>query len=443
MKLIPAFLLAILSSAVAGAQTPVVLFRLDDVGMNQSVNRAVEKVAATGMPISVSLLVVAPRFWEAVDILKKNPHVSVGVHLALNAEWRGYRWGPALGKGAVPTLVDSSGSFRPSVEGFLASRYDLTEVEREITAQIEKALSSGLKISYVDAHMRTLESTPQLREVLERVARNYGLGVSRRYAESYRTLWSVPPASKKSTLLSHIAGLKSNSLNLIVLHVAERTPEMEGLFDLNASEQNASGASVAAHRGAELDAILSSELAGLVSAGKIRLTTYDQVIARRPLKDTVVLFAQVARDLTGDGRPEVLKLTGTGPTIYNLRPVLTIEDAGQVIFTDHFGPVTRRVGFDGSIELRSEAEHRQFLLEYGGWIFDPAKFSSPAEFRRQMRSNYAHDPPDIPPLVNRETWGEIASSNAVVFSYSRGGDNAEAIVWVQSRKTFVRLIDCC
>src|SRR4051795_11094064 len=71
---------------------PEVLFRLDDIGMNHSVNLAVEQVAKTGMPFSVSVLFVCPWYQEAVEILKKYPQVSVGVHLALNSEWRGYRW---------------------------------------------------------------------------------------------------------------------------------------------------------------------------------------------------------------------------------------------------------------------------------------------------------------------------------------------------------------
>ena len=53
------------------------------------------------MPISVSVLFVCPWYQEAVDILKKYPNVTVGVHLALNSEWRGYRWGPVLGKAGV------------------------------------------------------------------------------------------------------------------------------------------------------------------------------------------------------------------------------------------------------------------------------------------------------------------------------------------------------
>ena len=90
------------------------LFRLDDIGMNHSVNLALEEVAKTGMPFSVSVLFACPWYQEAVEILKKYPQVTVGVHLALNSEWRGYRWGPVLGKGGVPSLVDSVGYFLPS-----------------------------------------------------------------------------------------------------------------------------------------------------------------------------------------------------------------------------------------------------------------------------------------------------------------------------------------
>ena len=279
--LLVAATLAAPRAATAQASTaPEVLLRLDDVGMNHSVNMAIEKVAATKMPFSVSVLFACPWYQEAVEILKKNPQIAVGVHLALNSEWRGYRWGPVLGKGGVPSLVDSAGYFRSSGEGFLASAYDLGEVERELSAQVERALASGLKISYVDAHMGTALATPQLREVTERVARKYGLGISTYFGESYFTLWGEPVQQKKSVLLAHLAQAKRDTVNLIEVHVAERTPEMEAIFDMNAPEQNAPDAGVVAHRKAELEAMLSPELAALVRTGKVRLVTYQTMMSR-------------------------------------------------------------------------------------------------------------------------------------------------------------------
>ena len=281
----------LLSALVAPARTvaaqstraPEVLLRLDDVGMNHSVNLAIAKVAATGMPFSVSVLFACPWYQEAVEILKKNPQVTVGVHLALNSEWRNYRWGPVLGKGGVPSLVDSDGYFLPSSGAFLASKYDLGEVERELTAQVERAMASGLKITYVDAHMGMAEATPQLREVEERVAKKFGLGISTHFGESYYSLWGVPVASKKTALLAHLASAKRDTVNLIEVHVAERTPEMEVIFDMNAPAQNGPDAGVVAHRKAELETMLSPELAELVRSGKISLVTYQQLVARKGL----------------------------------------------------------------------------------------------------------------------------------------------------------------
>jgi len=274
--------IAALPPAIGAQQSnaPEVLFRLDDIGMNHSVNLAVEKVAQTGMPFSVSLLFVCPWYQEAVEILKKYPNVTVGVHLALNSEWRNYRWGPVLGKGGVPSLVDSVGYFLPSTRAFLASRYDLGEVERELTAQVERALRSGLKISYVDAHMGMAWATPQLREITERIAKKYGLGISNYFGESYFTLWGEPVAEKKSAFLDHLAKASHDSVNLIEVHVAERTPEMEVIYDMNAPAQNSPGSGVMANRNAELQTMLSPEVADLVRTGKIRLVTYQQLLTR-------------------------------------------------------------------------------------------------------------------------------------------------------------------
>jgi len=62
-SLASALLLGALVAQSLGAQStkaPEVVLRLDDIGMNHSVNMAVEKVAAAGMPFSVSVVVVAP-----------------------------------------------------------------------------------------------------------------------------------------------------------------------------------------------------------------------------------------------------------------------------------------------------------------------------------------------------------------------------------------------
>src|SRR6201989_1379684 len=109
-RIITISIFVLLFSITASAQKlPPLLIRLDDIGMNHSVNMAVEKMAETGLPFSASVQFACPWYQEAVDILKKNPQISVGVHLTLTSEWKYYRWGPVLGPTAVPSLVDTAG----------------------------------------------------------------------------------------------------------------------------------------------------------------------------------------------------------------------------------------------------------------------------------------------------------------------------------------------
>ena len=167
-KWLPLLLSLLLLQPLLHAQSnpPKVLLRLDDNGMNHSVTMAIKQVAATGIPFSSSVMFACPWYQEAVATLKQYPQVSVGVHLTLNSEWKYYRWGPVLGKTAVPSLVDSNGHFQASTTAFLQSAYKLDEVDRELTAQVERAIQSGLRIDYVDYHMGTATSTPELRAIV-------------------------------------------------------------------------------------------------------------------------------------------------------------------------------------------------------------------------------------------------------------------------------------
>jgi predicted glycoside hydrolase/deacetylase ChbG (UPF0249 family) len=270
-----------------GAQTPTtpppqVLLRLDDVGMNHSVNMAIQRVAETGIPFSVSVLFACPWYQEAVEMLKRYPNISVGVHLAVNSEWKGYRWGPVLGA-AVPSLVDTSGYFVHSTREFLALKYDLAEVERELTAQVDRAMRSGLKIDYVDYHMATAVSTPALRAVVERVAAKYRLGISRYFGESVFELFAVPPERKADSLVSRLRTMAPTRVNVAVIHVAEDTPEMRALVDMNSARMNtAAGVPLTwTHRKAELEMMVSPVV--LAALRGARLVTYRDIIAAQGL----------------------------------------------------------------------------------------------------------------------------------------------------------------
>lgn len=264
---------------------PTLLLRADDIGMNHSVNMGVQQLAATGVPFSASVMFACPWYQEAVEILKAHPNVAVGVHLTLNAEWKNYRWGPVAGRNAVPSLVDSLGYFLPSTEAFLQSNYKLDEVEKELTAQIERALNSGLKISYVDPHMGMALATPELQAVTEKLARKYNLGISTYFSEAYKTMWPVPVETKAQEFTGYLNNLKPGSLNVVELHVAQSTPEMEALVDMNSDLMNTSDGKPKAsqHRQTELNMLLSPAFKMLADK-KFKLITYADLVKANGLK---------------------------------------------------------------------------------------------------------------------------------------------------------------
>ncbi|HEX9975332.1 MAG TPA: ChbG/HpnK family deacetylase [bacterium] len=261
--------------ATSGDQ-PLLMIRCDDLGMCHAVNMAANQLIETKVPFSASVMFVCPWYQEAVDILKAHPEISVGVHLTLNAEWKNYRWGPILGKGAVPSLVDSCGYFFPSRAKFFANNPKIEEVELELRAQIERAIQSGLQIDYVDYHMGTAVDTPELRALVERLAKEYHLGISRYFGEvDMNSIYSVPVANKTDSLVAIIKRLEPGTKHLAVFHIGIETPEMNALVDLNQFGL----ARMSEHRQAELKALCSKKFEKILKTKTIRLVTYREIIA--------------------------------------------------------------------------------------------------------------------------------------------------------------------
>ena len=269
------------SSHPVNPEQVYLVIRTDDAGMSHSVNMALEKLIATGLPVSVSVMFPTPWYQETVDILKRHPEVAVGIHLTLNSEWKNYRWGPVLGRTAVPSLVDADGYFFASSEALHQNHPDLKEVEKELRAQIERARGSGLKIDYVDYHMGTAVRYPEFREIAERLAKEYGLGMSQYFGEArHDPQYSAAPAAKTDSLLAMVDRLRP-PLNLVVTHVGIDNAELGALLDMNT---DGGLPEMSKNRQGELDAITSQRFRDAIKAHNVQLLTYRQLIAMQGLR---------------------------------------------------------------------------------------------------------------------------------------------------------------
>jgi chitin disaccharide deacetylase len=133
----------------------VLILHVDDAGMSHDSNEGVEKALTEGVSTSTSVMMPCSWVPEIVKYIKDHPETDAGLHLTLTSEWTNYRWGPLSGKAAVPGLMDKQGYFYAGVAGVYFSATP-DEVDKEIRAQLDKALSMGFKPTHLDSHMGTL-----------------------------------------------------------------------------------------------------------------------------------------------------------------------------------------------------------------------------------------------------------------------------------------------
>jgi chitin disaccharide deacetylase len=156
------------------ADSKLLIVHADDLAIAHSEDAAsfdaLEKNAVT----SASIIVPGPWLTEVAAYAKAHPDADLGLHLALTSEWKTFRWGPVESKEKVPSLFDPSGYLWPETLP-AASNVKPAEAEREIRAQIERAIAMGIHPTHLDSHMGVLFSTPELLTVYVKVAHEYKL----------------------------------------------------------------------------------------------------------------------------------------------------------------------------------------------------------------------------------------------------------------------------
>jgi predicted glycoside hydrolase/deacetylase ChbG (UPF0249 family) len=156
------------------ADSKLLIIHADDLGAAHSVDAASFDGLDRGAVSSASIMVPTPWVTEVAAYARAHPNADLGLHLTLTSEWETYRWGSVAPADKVPSLLDSAGTF-PNDEKLVAARAKVVEVERELRAQIDRALALGIRPTHLDSHMGSLFTTPELIAVYVKVARAYHL----------------------------------------------------------------------------------------------------------------------------------------------------------------------------------------------------------------------------------------------------------------------------
>ena len=251
------------------------IVRADDIGSSHAANVACIKSYTDGVARSVEVMVPTPWFNEAVKMLNDNPGYDVGVHLTLTSEWEYVKWGPITN---APSLVDQQGHFFPATSqrndfppntGFMQAKWKIEEVEKELRAQIELAKSKIKNVTHLSSHMGTPTCTPELREMVNKLSKEYGLPIGTPGVKGSPG-WGgsdMSPSQREQALANMLENLGSGTW-LIVEHPGLDCPEMRSIGHKGYWN-------VATHREGVTRAFTSDKVKNIIEKRGIKLISYS------------------------------------------------------------------------------------------------------------------------------------------------------------------------
>lgn len=282
------------------------ILNADDFGLTPGVNEGIIRAHQQGILTSATLMATGRAFDDAAARVKAAPRLGVGCHLVLVG-------GTAVvPPNEIPTLVDENGKFPKTLPQFVAKvssgAVRSRDIERELSAQIEKICRAGIEPTHVDTHKHT-HAHPAVMHALARVAREMGIPRVRKPAEDLAVSWSTQGTGERSwaQLASAVAaravqpwfesiarryGLRSpdhflglamtGRLNAAVLgELVATLPEgateimlHPGICD---ADLTGTGSRLQKQREVEMEALLAPEVRGIVERNRVSLITYREL----------------------------------------------------------------------------------------------------------------------------------------------------------------------
>lgn len=148
----------------------LLIINCDDAGSSHAANLAIYRAIVYGVATSATLMVPCPWAREAARMLEDRP---VGVHLTLTSEHQGYRWRALTGGSS---LRDAEGFLHMTSQAAL-DQLDPEDTRSECRAQVDVALSWGVDVTHIDAHMNVMQAREDLSEIYFEVAAEFRLPV--------------------------------------------------------------------------------------------------------------------------------------------------------------------------------------------------------------------------------------------------------------------------
>ena len=278
MRLIFTILLSVAALQPASQEIRLVV-KGDDMGAAHGINTATIKAFKTGVLTTTNVIVPGPWFPEAARLLKENPGLDVGVHLALTSEWDNIKWRPLT---YSPSIADDDGYLLPMVQPRVGSApgrslkersWKLDEIERELRAQLTLAKRHIPQATYTWNHMGFTSLGADVAGLVARLSKEYGLVVPSELGIQPlgRIYEGRDTGQVKADKLAAKLETVGPGLWLHIDHASTDDPEMQALG-------HAGYEWVATDRSAVFEAWTSAKVREVITRRKIKLTNYRDLI---------------------------------------------------------------------------------------------------------------------------------------------------------------------
>ena len=323
------FVTVFLLGSAASLYAQELVVRIDDMGSSHSANVACIDTYRNGIARSVEVMPVCAWFPEAVRMLRDNPGLDVGVHLTLTSEWENVKWRPLTN---CPSLVDKDGNFFPMMNAHKAypglsvkenlSNIKLAEIEQEFRAQIELTLRHIPQVTHLTGHMGAAGFTPEVTELVKRLAEEYGLssidraGATEEYAFQYIG-YDGPHTTlqeKKASFIKSLEKLEKGRRYLFLDHPAYDDDEMSTVHHIGYEN-------VAADRQGVTDMLNSPEVKDAIQKLGIKLIDINALTKQLPRTQASKKFSKAADKY----------LAAVEQSKQDLHSIMVLKD-GQVVF---------------------------------------------------------------------------------------------------------------
>lgn len=173
----------------------------DDVGLHPGMTEGAIRAHREGIVTACSIVANGVAFDDAVQRLRDVPSLEVGVHLTLVEE-------------QPLTSIRFPKKYTSFVPLYVLRAISISAIERELRAQIERVLASGLAVTHLNGHQH-LHVLPRIFALVLRLAREYNIGYVRTVDDHGSNARALPIAA-----LSFL-GRRARGSNVRTIGVAE------------------------------------------------------------------------------------------------------------------------------------------------------------------------------------------------------------------------------